>query len=127
MSSKLIAQMVMKGVLIFGKAAAQAYQQALNNARNPQAAAAAKQALRKRMNYSEALSVLNIEKSAVTPELVKEQYDKYYNKNDPAQGGSFYLQSKIFRAKESIDMELNGEKDEDDVEDVSGGGTEEKK
>jgi mitochondrial import inner membrane translocase subunit TIM16 len=32
--------------------------------------------------------------------------------NDKAKGGSFYLQSKIFRAKERIDEELKAKKSE---------------
>ena len=30
-----------------------------------------------------------------------------FNLNDPAKGGSFYLQSKIFRSKEALDQELD--------------------
>jgi len=29
-------------------------------------------------------------------------YQKFFKANDPKDGGSFYLQSKIFRAKEAI-------------------------
>ena len=35
-----------------------------------------------------------------------QQYEKYFGSNDPKKGGSFYLQSKIYRAKESLDFEL---------------------
>ena len=37
--------------------------------------------------------------------LVK-QYEQLFNLNDKTKGGSFYLQSKIYRAKERIDQEL---------------------
>lgn len=30
-----------------------------------------------------------------------------FKQNDPKNGGSFYLQSKIYRAKERIDLELD--------------------
>ncbi|RYG66644.1 hypothetical protein EON64_09295 [archaeon] len=30
-----------------------------------------------------------------------------FNLNDPGKGGSFYLQSKIFRSKEALDFELD--------------------
>ena len=89
-----------------GKAAVQAYQQALQNAKSPGASNAVKQAVTKRMEYGQALEVLNIEREAITVKFVKEQYEKFYNLNDPTKGGSFYLQSKIFRAKESIFDEL---------------------
>ena len=106
MASRIIAQMVVNGVMMVGKAAVQAYQQALANAKSPGAHNAVKNAVKKRMNYDQALQVLNIEKEAVSVKLVKEQYEKYYNMNDPTKGGSFYLQSKIFRAQESVFEEL---------------------
>lgn len=34
------------------------------------------------------------------------QYNKFFDLNDPKKGGSFYLQSKIFRAKETLDRQL---------------------
>ena len=32
---------------------------------------------------------------------------KFFEANDPKKGGSFYLQSKIYRAKEAIEHEIN--------------------
>jgi hypothetical protein len=32
-----------------------------------------------------------------------------FNQNDPKRGGSAYLQAKVFRAKERIDLELNAQ------------------
>lgn len=40
------------------------------------------------------------------PERIKERYETLFAMNDKSQGGSFYLQSKIFRAKERIDQEM---------------------
>lgn len=37
----------------------------------------------------------------LSPQL-DQQYEKFFAANDPAKGGSFYLQSKIFRAKEAL-------------------------
>lgn len=34
-----------------------------------------------------------------------ERFKKLYDLNDPQKGGSFYLQSKILRARERIEME----------------------
>lgn len=34
-----------------------------------------------------------------------ERFKKLYDMNDPQKGGSFYLQSKILRARERIEME----------------------
>lgn len=35
--------------------------------------------------------------------ITQQTYKKIFDINDPQKGGSFYLQSKIFRAKESLD------------------------
>ncbi len=131
MASRIIAQMIVNGVMMVGKAAVQAYQQALQNAKSPGASNAVKQAVTKRMEYGQALEVLNIEKGAATAKLVKEQYEKFYNLNDPTKGGSFYLQSKIFRAQESIFEELGlddkGNPKKDAQSDASDQAFEEKK
>lgn len=38
-------------------------------------------------------------------EVVTERFKKLFDLNDPKKGGSFYLQSKILRARERIEME----------------------
>lgn len=37
---------------------------------------------------------------------VYERFKKLYDLNEPKKGGSFYLQSKILRARERIEMEV---------------------
>lgn len=39
-------------------------------------------------------------------ESVMERFKKLYDINDPQKGGSFYLQSKILRARERIEAEV---------------------
>ena len=39
-------------------------------------------------------------------EKLQKTYDHLYSVNDRSKGGSFYLQSKVFRAKERIDQEV---------------------
>lgn len=50
------------------------------------------------------MQILNVNK--IDPKEVLEKYEHLFNLNDKAKGGSFYLQSKIFRAKERIDHEI---------------------
>lgn len=57
------------------------------------------------MTLEEATQILNLEK--LEPEEIQKQYDHLFSMNDKSKGGSFYLQSKVFRAKERIDEELN--------------------
>jgi import inner membrane translocase subunit TIM16 len=39
-------------------------------------------------------------------EHVMERFKKMFDTNDPSKGGSFYLQSKILRARERIEAEV---------------------
>lgn len=39
-------------------------------------------------------------------DTVFERFKRLYDINDPKKGGSFYLQSKILRARERIEMEV---------------------
>lgn len=48
----------------------------------------------------------------MTPEEVQKRYEYLFSINDKSKGGSFYLQSKIYRAKERLDQELNNEKND---------------
>lgn len=57
------------------------------------------------MTLEEATQILNLEK--LEPEEIQKQYDHLFSMNDKSKGGSFYLQSKVFRAKERIDEEMN--------------------
>lgn len=54
------------------------------------------------MTKEEALKILNIKESDATAEKVMEQFEKYFEANDPKKGGSFYLQNKIYYAKELL-------------------------
>lgn len=58
------------------------------------------------MSLDEAMRILDVEK--LNAEEVEEKFKYLFQVNSRTQGGSFYLQSKIFRAKERIDSELNG-------------------
>ena len=55
------------------------------------------------MELREALLILNIENGACK-ETIKEKYDTMFKANDPSNGGSIYLQAKVFRAKERLDF-----------------------
>ena len=62
------------------------------------------------MTLEEAQQILNVEK--LDPEEIKKKYEHLFAVNDKAKGGSFYLQSKVYRAKERLDEELKGVKKE---------------
>lgn len=61
------------------------------------------------MTLDEACKILNVKPPAggqADIEAVLERYKKLFDTNDPEKGGSFYLQSKIVRAKERFEREL---------------------
>jgi import inner membrane translocase subunit TIM16 len=59
------------------------------------------------MTLEEAKEILNVDK--LEPELVQKNYDHLFKVNDKTKGGSFYLQSKVYRAKERLDQEMKYE------------------
>lgn len=66
---------------------------------------ARKTIMRHKMNEGEAMQILNMDKTSMSTEAVERNFKKYFEANDPKKGGSFYLQSKVFRAKEALDFE----------------------
>mmetsp|Transcript_1052 Transcript_1052/g.1741 ORF Transcript_1052/g.1741 Transcript_1052/m.1741 type:complete len:140 (+) Transcript_1052:125-544(+) len=113
MAARVIAQLIVNGTAILSKAFLSAYQQALRNAKAGGAPGAASAAgggaskLKFKMQPSEALQILNIERGDMTRKLLNERYKTMFESNDPSTGGSFYIQSKIFRSKEVLDHELD--------------------
>lgn len=59
----------------------------------------------KGMSLNEAQQILNI-KDLSNMDEIQTSYDHLFRANEKATGGSFYIQSKVFRAKERIDCEL---------------------
>lgn len=57
------------------------------------------------MDLREAAQILNIE--GLNKEKMEKNYMHLFEANDPAKGGSFYLQSKVWRARERIELEMN--------------------
>ncbi|CAG9112598.1 hypothetical protein JYU34_005060 [Plutella xylostella] len=110
--AKYIAQIIVTGVQVVGKAFARALRQEIAASQEAAKRAGGGQQGTKRaaanastgLTLEEALQILNLDK--VDPEKLKSNYDHLFNANDKSKGGSFYLQSKIVRAKERIEVEL---------------------
>ncbi|XP_054861305.1 coronin-7-like isoform X3 [Amphiprion ocellaris] len=109
--AKYLAQIIVMGVQVVGRAFARALQQEYAAS---QAAARARGAAGQQsaaassitgMSLQEAQQILNV--STLTPEEIQKNYDHLFKVNDKSVGGSFYLQSKVVRAKERLDEELN--------------------
>ncbi|CAH1975818.1 unnamed protein product [Acanthoscelides obtectus] len=57
------------------------------------------------MNLDEAKLILNVNK--LCPKEIEERYQYLFHVNSKEQAGSVYLQSKVLRAKQRLDVELN--------------------
>merc|ERR1739838_872936 len=57
------------------------------------------------MTLEEAMKILHVE-DVHDAEKLQESYQRLFEMNEKTKGGSFYLQSKVFRAKERIDDEF---------------------
>lgn len=63
------------------------------------------------MTLQEAQQILNIDtRQIANPEILEKNFNHLFAVNDKAKGGSLYLQSKVFRAKERLDEEINAMK-----------------
>ncbi|KAF2843163.1 cochaperone Pam16 [Patellaria atrata CBS 101060] len=113
MAHRIITQVVITGSRVIGRAFAEAYKQA--SASQKYAAANAKNGNPSQtfasggLTLDEACKILNVAppKGGKTDlESVTERFKKLFDLNEPKKGGSFYLQSKILRARERIEMEV---------------------
>ncbi|KAL8700567.1 MAG: hypothetical protein Q9201_005382, partial [Fulgogasparrea decipioides] len=116
MAHRIITQAVVVGARVFGRAFAEAYRQASATSRYAQASARGDDNLSSANTYAssgltlnEACKILNVpppQRGKTNMENVIERFKRLYDANDPTKGGSFYLQSKILRARERIELEV---------------------
>eukprot|EP01138_Halocafeteria_seosinensis_P000388 gb/GECG01000401.1/.p1 GENE.gb/GECG01000401.1/~~gb/GECG01000401.1/.p1 ORF type:complete len:154 (+),score=40.87 gb/GECG01000401.1/:1-462(+) len=119
---RVVAQVLVAGANTFVKAFQAAYQNASRGG-GSQMKNAASVLSRTEMSVTEARKVLNFSsEEGLSRETILEQFKNYFEANDPNKGGSFYLQCKIYHAKNSLLKEL-GEEPSD--EDMAGVGDEE--
>jgi import inner membrane translocase subunit TIM16 len=108
--SKILAQLILAGSQIIGRALTRAIRQELEAAQR--AASQRKQnvppPIQTDMTLDEAMKILNV--SELDPEQIEKNYKHLFEANDRKNGGSFYLQSKVFRAKERLDLEFTESK-----------------
>jgi import inner membrane translocase subunit TIM16 len=90
MAHRIITQVVLTGAQIFGRAFIEAYQVASKSS----AIAATG------ITTEESLKILNL--TTKDKESIEKSYNELFKANDPANGGSFYLQSKVYRAREKL-------------------------
>ncbi len=113
---RIIAQIVLTGGRVFGRAFAEAYKQAQASSQYARAATkndpgALNTAAASGMTLDEACRILNVKPpqgGKINMEQVMERFKKLYDLNEPKKGGgggSFYIQSKVLRARERLEAE----------------------
>ena len=104
---RIITQVVITGSRVLGRAFAEAYKQASASSQYAKAQAknnpgAANTFASHGLTLEEACKILNVkppQKGQANMEDVMERFKKLFDSNDPKKGGSFYLQSKVLRAR----------------------------
>uniref|UniRef100_A0A2R9BE33 Mitochondria-associated granulocyte macrophage CSF-signaling molecule n=1 Tax=Pan paniscus TaxID=9597 RepID=A0A2R9BE33_PANPA len=115
MEAKYLAQIIVMGVQVVGRAFARALRQefaasrAAADARGRAGHRSAAASNLSGLSLQEAQQILNVSK--LSPE--ESNYEHLFKVNDKSVGGSFYLQSKVVRAKERLDEELKIQAQED--------------
>ncbi|KAI8537684.1 hypothetical protein RHMOL_Rhmol09G0043400 [Rhododendron molle] len=103
-AAKILANLIIMGSGIMARAVVQAYRQALANAaKSGVAQETVQNAVRrgsKTMTEQEARQILGVTENSTWEEIAK-KYDNLFENN--AKNGSFYLQSKVHRAKECLE------------------------
>ncbi|KAM7258371.1 hypothetical protein ACFE04_014112 [Oxalis oulophora] len=102
-AAKILANLIVMGSGILVRAVVQAYRQALQNAsKNGVAQEAMQNVVRKGkvMTEQEARQILGVTEQTAWEEILK-RYENLFEQN--SKSGSFYLQSKVHRAKECLE------------------------
>ncbi|KAH3999985.1 hypothetical protein HBH98_072230 [Parastagonospora nodorum] len=114
---RIITQVVFSGARIIGRAVSESYRQAAAAqkyaAANQNGGGGGGSAFSGGSNITmdEACQILNVgpgKMGNIELEAVTERFKRLFDLNDPKKGGSFYLQSKILRARERIEREVQG-------------------
>ncbi|XP_038719117.1 mitochondrial import inner membrane translocase subunit PAM16 like 2-like [Tripterygium wilfordii] len=104
MAAKILANIILAGSAVLGRALIQAYRQALANASKTGVANETIQNVvrsgSKVMTEQEARQILGVSEGTAWEEILK-KYNVLFERN--AKNGSFYLQSKVHRAKECLE------------------------
>ncbi|VEU23824.1 DEKNAAC104905 [Brettanomyces naardenensis] len=110
MAHRLLVQVIFTGAKVFGRAFTEAYRQAAAATTAQQAAGSAgRSSSRARdidITLDESCKIMDVDKEDLTLEKAKKRYDYLFDVNSKEKGGSFYVQSKVYRAMERIKSEL---------------------
>ncbi|XP_016936194.1 mitochondrial import inner membrane translocase subunit Tim16 [Drosophila suzukii] len=114
--AKYIAQIIVLGAQAVGRAFTKALRQEIAASQEAarragggkQGDKSAESNLRTGMTLEEAKQILNID-DPKNVEAITKNYEHLFQVNERSNGGSFYIQSKVFRAKERLDHEIKAQ------------------
>lgn len=115
MAHRIITQILFTGTRVLGRAFAEAYKQAAASSQHSRVAGAntsgsnANSFASSGLTLEEACKILNVkppQRGKTDMDNVMEKFKTMFDRNEPTKGGSFYLQSKILRARERIELEV---------------------
>ncbi|GAO16647.1 uncharacterized protein UV8b_00790 [Ustilaginoidea virens] len=114
MAHRFVFTALVTGSRILGRSFVAAYKQAQAASQYQRAAAkaggsSARASLSSGMTLDEACKILNVKPPAggqANMDEVLQRYKRLFDANDPHKGGSFYLQSKVVRAKERFEQDM---------------------
>ncbi|ODV69289.1 protein transporter [Hyphopichia burtonii NRRL Y-1933] len=107
MAHRLLVNVIFTGASVFGRAFTEAYRQAAKvSALSAQTGGATKASSVGGITTDEALKILDLEKKELSLDKIDEKYKYLFDVNSKEKGNSFYLQSKVYYAMDSLRKEL---------------------
>ncbi|CCG24763.1 Pam16 maltase [Candida orthopsilosis Co 90-125] len=107
MAHRLLVNVIFTGASVFGRAFTEAYKQAAKaSAAGAAAGGPAKAASQGGISTEEAMKILNLEKNEMSLDKLEEKYNYLFDVNSKEKGNSFYLQSKVYYAMDTLKKEL---------------------
>ncbi|CAI5757243.1 unnamed protein product [Candida verbasci] len=107
MAHRLLMNVIFTGASVFGRAFTEAYKQAAKTSAAGAANRPTKQSSLGGITVDESMKILNLEKNELNLDKINEKYQYLFNVNSKDQGNSFYLQSKIYYAMDTLKKELD--------------------
>lgn len=106
MAHRLLVNVVITGAAVFGRAFTEAYKQASKASASAAATGASKAKSVGGIPVEEALKILDIDRKDLNLTEIDKKYEYLFDVNSKEKGNSFYLQSKVFYAMDSLKKEL---------------------
>lgn len=106
MAHRLLVNVVITGAAVFGRAFTEAYKQASKASASAAATGASKAKSVGGIPVEEALKILDIDRKDLSMVEIDKKYEYLFDVNSKEKGNSFYLQSKVFYAMDSLKKEL---------------------